>query len=163
MPASDRAAYAERQARLLEALVRGDGYPPGFAVARADAAGRSLRRKRARAVAHVWPALALELGDEFEARFEEFVRGGAGASGADALRDGLAFARSLSRQGRLGDDARAELALARAASSRRAVFVHLTFLRRPYSRLLFVARLPWLGPIGRSWPVTYGAWRRSSG
>ena len=152
MSAPDRAAYGERQARLLDALVRGDGYPPGFPAPHADAAGRSLRRKRARAVAHAWPALALELGDAFEPRFEEFARGAGAASGADPLRDGLAFARSLSRDGRLGDDARAELALARAASSRRAVFVHLTFLRQPYRRLLLVARLPWLGPVRHSWP-----------
>jgi hypothetical protein len=40
----DRAGYAARQARLLDALLRGDGYPDGFVVAQADAAGRSLRR-----------------------------------------------------------------------------------------------------------------------
>jgi hypothetical protein len=78
------------------------------------------------------------------------------------VRDGLAFARSLSREGRLADDARAELALARASSSRRAVFVHMTFLRRPYSRLLFVARLPWLGAIRRSRPATPRPSHRSS-
>ena len=51
MSAPDRTGYAARQAHLLDALLRGDGFPAGFAAAQADAAGRSLRRKRARAVA----------------------------------------------------------------------------------------------------------------
>lgn len=150
MSAPDRAGYAARQAQLLEALLRGDGYPEGFAAAQADAAGRSLRRKRGRAVAGAWPALALELGAAFDARFDAFARRADAPDPGDPLRDGLAFARRLERDAPLGDDARAELLLARAAAGRRRPFVGAVRLRRPYARLLVVARLPWLGRIHAS-------------
>jgi hypothetical protein len=150
--APDRAGYAARQAQLLDALLRGDEPPAGFDAARAEAAGRSLRRKRARAVAQAWPALALELGEAFDARFDAFARAAdAPASGAP-LEDGLAFAQSLGPARTLGDDARAELLLARAALRRRGVFAAAVWLRRPRRRLLVVARLPWLGPVHRSVP-----------
>jgi hypothetical protein len=145
--APDRAGYAARQAQLLDALLRGDGYPEGFAAAQADAAGRSLRRKRGRAVAGAWPALALELGAAFDARFDAFARRTDAPDPGDPLSDGLAFARRLARGAPLGDDARAELLLARAALRRRGLFVAAARLRRPYPRLLVVARLPWVGPM----------------
>lgn len=147
----DRSAYAERQARLLDALLRGDDFPPGFVAARAEAAGSALRRKRGRAVAHVWPALALCLGDTFTAHFDAFDRGaGATASGAP-LPDGLAFARWLEAAGvALGDDVRVEILLGRAALRRHGVWVRLAFLREPYPRLLVVGRLPFAGQVQRS-------------
>jgi hypothetical protein len=156
----DRSGYAARQALLLDALLRGDGYPAGFAAAQADAAGRSLRRKRARAVARAWPALTLDLGDVFDTRFDAFARAtGAPASG-DPLRDGLAFVRRLGHDTRLGDDARAEVLLARAALRRRGLFVAAACLRRPYRRLLVVVRLPWGGPVHVSVPTAHAARRR---
>jgi hypothetical protein len=145
--APDRAGYAARQAQLLDALLRGDGYPEGFAAAQAAAAGRSLRRKRARAVARAWPALALELGAAFDAHFDAFARRVDAPDPGDPLRDGLAFARRLGRDAPLGDDARAELLLARAAPGRRRPFVGAVRLRRPHARLLVAARLPWLGRV----------------
>jgi hypothetical protein len=146
--APDREGYAARQAQLLDALLRGDDYPAGFVAAQADAAGRSLRRKRARAVAQAWPALALQLGDTFDAHFDAFARAVDAPPSGDPLRDGLAFARSLQAHDngpRLGDDARAELLLASAAVRRRGLFVGVTRLRLPYARLVVVARVPWLG------------------
>lgn len=152
MSAPDRERYAARQAQLLDALLRGDDYPAGFVPAQADAAGRSLRRKRARAVAQAWPALALQLGDTFEARFDAFARAVDAPPSGDPLRDGLTFARSLRAHDgpRLGDDARAELLLARAALHRSGMWVRAARLRRPYARLLVVARVPWLGIVHRS-------------
>jgi hypothetical protein len=152
--APDREGYAARQAQLLDALLRGDDYPAGFVAAQADAAGRSLRRKRARAVAQAWPALALALGDTFDARFDAFARAVDAPPSGDPLRDGLAFARSLRAHDapRLGDDARAELLLARAAARRCGLFVRAARLRLPYPRLLVVARLPWLGVRHWSFP-----------
>jgi hypothetical protein len=147
---TDRSGYAARQARLLDALLRGDDYPAGFAAAQADAAGRALRRKRARAVARAWPALTLDLGDASGTRFDAFARGTRAPASGDPLRDGLAFVRWLEHDTRLGDDARAELLLARAALRRRGVFVAAAWLRRPCRRLLVAVRLPWGDPIVRS-------------
>ncbi len=154
MSAPDREGYAARQAQLLDALLRGGGYPAGFVAAQADAAGRSLRRKRARAAAQAWPALALQLGDTFDARFDAFARAVDAPPSGDPLRDGLAFARSLQAHDgpRLGDDARAELLLARAAVHRRGLFVRAARLRLPYARLVVVARVPWLGVRCWSFP-----------
>jgi hypothetical protein len=148
--APDREGYGARQAQLLDALLRGGDYPAGFVAAQADAAGRSLRRKRARAVAQAWPALALHLGDTFDARFDAFARTADAPASGNPLRDGLTFARSLGHDPPLSDDARVELLLARAALRRRGVWVRAARLRRPYARLLVVARVPWLGVVHRA-------------
>jgi hypothetical protein len=103
-------------------------------------------------VALAWPALALDLGDGFAARFDAYARAVDAPASASPLADGLAFARSLTRETRLGDDARAELLLARAALRRRGVFAGVAWLRRPRRRLLVVARLPWVGRVQRSVP-----------
>ena len=151
MSAPDRAAYAVRQAHLLDALLRGGDVPPGFVAAQAEAAGGSLRRKRGRAVAHAWPALALSLGDALYARFDEFARRGAVDASGDPLRDGLAFARWLAKAGPpLDDDVRVEILLARAALHGRGLWVRAARLRHPHPRLLVVARLPFAGPVSRS-------------
>jgi hypothetical protein len=146
----DRTEYAARQAQLLDALLRGGDYPEGFAAAQADAAGRSLRRKRARAVAGAWPAVAIDLGDAFGPRFDAFARVVDLPPSGDPLADGLAFARSLGRAAGLGDAARAEVLLARAALARRGLFVRAAWLRRPYRRLLVVGRAPLVGHFHRS-------------
>jgi len=161
--APDRGAYGAHQAQLLDALLRGEDFPAGFAAAQAVAAGSALRRKRAHAVARAWPALALCLGDAFDVRFEAFTRGVSAGTGApacgDPLRDGLAFARSTAARGvPLGDDVRAEMLLARATLRRRAPWVRAAWLRRPYRRLLVVARLPRAGVWQRS--LAFGRARR---
>ena len=133
-PADDaRASLAARQAALLEALLRGSGYPQGFCAVNAGTAGRSLRRKRARAVARAWPALATALGDRLEARFDEFERTDDAPRTGDPLRDGLAFAGWLRRTGaQHGEDVRVEVLLARAALARGGLFVGVARLRRPH-------------------------------
>ncbi|MEA2149093.1 MAG: hypothetical protein QOD69_923 [Solirubrobacteraceae bacterium] len=161
----DRTAYAARQAQLLDALLRGGDYPPGFVAAQADAAGHALRRKRARAVARAWPALALDLGDAFGARFDAFARAVDAPASGDPHADGLAFARGLGRDLRLGDAARAEVLLTRAALRRHGVFAGAAWLRRPHRRLVVAARLPGVGPVQRSFrlwavPRPGGASRR---
>jgi hypothetical protein len=156
--APDRAAYAASQAALLDALLRGDGYPEGFVAAKADAAGTSLRRKRGRAVARAWPALAIDLGGAFDERFDAYARGADAPASGDPLADGLAFARSLPRDAPLSDNVRVELLLARAALRRRGMFLRAARLHTPYPRLLVVARLPLLGARHRSY-----ARRRLSG
>ena len=149
MSAPDRGAYAARQAQLLDALLHGDEPPAEFAAAQAAAAGRALRHKRARAVARAWPALALCLGGAFDERFDAFVRD-AGTS-RQPLADGLAFARWIAAGGgRLDDGVRVEVLLARAALRRRGVWVRAVRLRRPYRRVLVVARLPVRGTVARS-------------
>ncbi len=148
MPAPDRAAYAARQAQLLESLLRGEDFPDGFAAADADAAGAALRRKRGHAVAHAWPALALCLGGAFDERFDAFTRDAGAAASGDPLRDGLAFARSLEAGGTaLDDDARVEVLLARAGLRGHGMWVRAARLRQPYPRLLVVARLPSAGTV----------------
>jgi len=150
--APDREAYAARQAQLLDALLRGGEPPAGFDAAQAAAAGSSLRRKRARAVAQAWPALALQLGDTFGPCFDAFARAADAPASGGPLADGLAFARSLRHATPLDDDARVELLLTRAALRRRGIFVGAAWLRRPRRRLLVVARLPGLGVMHCSVP-----------
>jgi len=141
----DREAYAARQAHLLDALLRGHEPPEGFDAAQAGAAGSALRRKRGRAVALAWPALTLELGDAFADRFDPYARAVDAPASGSPLEDGLGFARALALDARgLGDDARVELLLARAALCRHGVFASAALLRRPRRRLLVVVRLPWL-------------------
>ena len=148
MSAPDRDAYGARQAQLLDALLRGEGLPGEFVESQADVAGASLRRKRGRAVTHAWPALALCLGDTFDARWDAFERkSGAGATG-DPLRDGLVFARWMHASGvRLDNDAYVEILLARAASRRHGIWVRAVRQCRPHPRLLVIARLPLAGPV----------------
>lgn len=162
MSAPDRDAYAARQAQLLDALLRGEQFPAGFVAADARAAGAALRRKRGRAVARTWPALALSLGHTFDARFDTFTRDGAGAAAGNPRRDGLAFARWLQGAGVvLGDDVRVEVLLARSALRRRSVWLRVARLRHPSARLVVVARLPFAGTVHRSVPVFTGKRRRA--
>jgi hypothetical protein len=150
-PPADRSRYEARQAELLRALIRGDAFPDGFAADKADAASRSLRRKRARAVAGAWPALRVTLGERFAARFDDFARGTPPPAWGDGFVDGLAFARTLPRD-ELTEAVRIELLLARAVVSgragapreRRGLFVGVRSLHEP-RRILVVLRAPGIG------------------
>jgi hypothetical protein len=150
-PPADRSRYEAEQAELLRALIRGDGFPDGFAAGKADAASRSLRRKRARAVAGAWPALSVTLGERFAARFDDFARGTPPPAWGDGFADGLAFARTLARE-ELAEAAGIELLLARAVvrgragalRPRRGVFVGARSLHEP-RRILVVLRAPGIG------------------
>lgn len=131
--------------------MRGDGFPEGFSVPHADAAGLSLRRKRAQAVREAWPALSVSLGERFEARFDAFARTTGAPAWGHGLIDGLTFVLDLEDE--LAESARVELLLVRAIvrrdrtgvwRSRRGVRVELTRLRAPH-RLLVMLLLPRLG------------------
>ena len=115
-PTSDernaRAEYALRQAELVRALVTRSDPPAGFDPERARQLVDTLLRKRRRAVARVWPALAHNLGRSFEAAFDEYAASSPPRHQPDPVADGLAFACSLDAR-RLDDAARRELVLAR--------------------------------------------------
>jgi hypothetical protein len=86
-------ALAARQAALVRALVADGPTPAGFDVARVRATSMSLRRKRARVVAHAWPALRSV--PDYESRYAGWALGRAPGS---ATEDGVAFAATLGRE-----------------------------------------------------------------
>jgi hypothetical protein len=153
--ATDRVGYAAKQAALLEALLRGGEPQEGFAAAKADAASRSLRRKRTGALRHAWPALTIALGPRLDTHFDAFARTTGPPAFGEGLTDGLAFVTSLAPTMQFGDDVRVDLLLARAIvvrahreggewRPRRGPFVRVARLRRPH-RLLVVVHAPLLG------------------
>ena len=84
---------AERQQALVRALVDGGPVPEGMDAERVAVTARGLRRKRARGVAHLWPAMRAV--DDFEERFADWVGDRPpGPPGAE----GEAFAASLGRR-----------------------------------------------------------------
>jgi hypothetical protein len=152
---ADRTGYAAKQAALLEALLRGGELPEGFAAAKADVASQSLRRKRAGAIRHAWPALTVALGAAFDERFDTFARTTGPPEFGEGLSDGLAFVSSLAPGHELDDDVRVEVLFARAIlvrgrrgrgewRPRRGPFVRVARLRHPH-RLLLVVHVPRLG------------------
>jgi hypothetical protein len=85
-----RPSMAERQADLVRALVGGGPVPAGFDEGRVAVTALSLRRKRARVVAHVYPALrALP---DYETRYAAWSAGREPGRAAD---DGAEFALQL--------------------------------------------------------------------
>ena len=98
---------AARQAALVAALVAGAPVPAGFDERLVDAAGKSLRHKRASEVAAAWPLLAAGLGEQWHERFRRWARG---RPPQGALRDGWDLARELAFVGELPALAEAELA-----------------------------------------------------
>ena len=111
-PAPDRAARAGARRAPSPRPTARHTRPPGRAARRAAARRRlpgglrrregrrgrqSLRRKRGRAVARAWPALAIQLGAAFDERFDAYARVADAPASGDPLEDGLAFARSLDR------------------------------------------------------------------
>lgn len=143
MSAADRSRYEARQAQLVRSLMRGDGFPAGFPADKAEAAGRALRGKRARAAAKAWPALTHSLGARFSERFDAYARTTSAPIAGGGLADGLAFARRLNRS-QLSEHARIELLLARRALARRGLFVGAVTRHHP-RRLLVALRIPGTG------------------
>ncbi|MGF7238136.1 MAG: DUF692 family multinuclear iron-containing protein [Frankia sp.] len=123
-PTGVPASLTQRQEALVRALVADGPGPAGMAADRVAATRDALLRKRTAEVAAVWPALSTTGG--FADRFAAFA---SGRVPAGPWADGLAFAGAVLAD--LGDDARAELALARLR-------------RRPGAlRLVAGARLGW--------------------
>jgi hypothetical protein len=150
-PPADRSSYEAEQAAFVRALIRGEGFPDELDARKAAAASRSLWRKRLRAVAAAWPALAVTLGDRFEVRFEAYARAVPPPAFGHGITDGLAFAWILPRD-ELTDDVRVELLFARAVVSgragrfrdRRGLFIGMLSLPEP-RRVLVVLRAPVVG------------------
>jgi hypothetical protein len=126
-----------------------------FAAEQGDAAGGSLRNKRAGAVRHAWPALAACLGAEFDARFDAFARATGPPECDEGLADGLAFVTSLRDDAAaVAEPVRVETLLACAIvrrrrrtgipCRRRGIFAGVLHLREPH-RLLIVVHVPWIG------------------
>jgi hypothetical protein len=138
-----RARLATAQQALVQALVGGGPVPAEFDPDRVQATSRALARKRARAVANTWPALARTLGDGFTARFLAYAAGQPPPTGG-ALADGLAFTRVLKAQGRLPGDVRVERLLAQGRLANRPVRLAATFAGSPL-RLVMTVRAPLLG------------------
>jgi hypothetical protein len=152
-PRPRRERLAAEQAALVRALVGGGPVPSGFDPDRVRATSAALARKRAREVARAWPALAAELGRDFTAAFLAHAAGTPPPAGGGALADGLAFADSLARRGRLPGDARVERLLARARRSPGPVRLAAT-LAAPPRRLVVLVRLPGLGDRWFSLPLS---------
>jgi hypothetical protein len=140
----NRERLAAEQAALVRALVGGGPVPGGFDPGRVAATSAALGRKRAREVARAWPVLAADLGEDFTGRFlADTARRPPPATGG-VLADGLTFARSLARQGRLSPNARVEAMLAAAHLSARPLRLAAT-LAGPPRRLVVTVRAPGLG------------------
>src|SRR5437870_4415565 len=106
MSSVERAKLAELQAELLHNLAGKAALPVGFDATRLQATAESLARKRARAVARAWPALADALGEEFGIRFAPFATATGLPAVGGPLADGRAFAQTLAAAGDLPDSAR---------------------------------------------------------
>jgi hypothetical protein len=146
-----RARLATAQQALVRALVDGGPLPAGFNPDRVQATSAALARKRARAVATTWPALARTLGDGFTARFLAHAAGRPPPAGG-ALADGLAFARALEAQGWLPGDVRVERLLAQARLSNRPIRLAATMAASP-CRLVMTVRAPLLGERWATLPL----------
>ncbi|GIJ27696.1 hypothetical protein Vqi01_28580 [Micromonospora qiuiae] len=110
-PSGVPGSLAERQARLVAALVAGAAPPPGFAPAPLAAARAALLRKRAGEVARHWPLLAAGLGPRWSATFAEWA---ADRPSRGGLRDGWDLARTLHDHGTLPPLGTRELAVREA-------------------------------------------------
>src|SRR5262249_5465620 len=95
MSLEGRAKLGQMQAALMAALVGAAAAPAGFEPDRLQAAGRSLARKRWRAVARAWPCLVTALGDRYLQLFVEFAARVPLPRWGGALADGHSFARWL--------------------------------------------------------------------
>lgn len=112
----------------------------------------ALGRKRARQVAKAFPALARDLGPEYQALFRVFARTTPPRE-EGSLADGLAFAAHVARERRLSDGARVELTVARSTvaarrgrlRARRGLYVRAILTRRPRG-IIVVGRVPSRAP-----------------
>jgi hypothetical protein len=141
-----RARLAAREAALVRAL-HGGPIPPGLDENMIRLTADALARKRARQVAKTLPALARDLGPEYQPRFEEFAQSNPPRESARA--DGVAFGGYAARRRGLSDDARVELMIAKSTLNaslepRRAPYAAATATRRN-AGVVIVIRFPGLG------------------
>jgi hypothetical protein len=143
---------AAMQAELVRTLAGQAGTPRGFDYTRLEATAEALRKKRATAVARLWPGLACGLGDRYPHRFAAFAAQTPLPCAGGALADGRAFARWLARAGELSEQGRLEtLAVDLRYTHKGGVLVRrrgpallMAALSNP-RRLVLFFRLPWIG------------------
>jgi len=138
--------------KLVQCLAGQVPSPAGFAHDRLQATAWALVRKRARAVARVWPGLTKALGPAFTERFTAFAASTPLPQHGGALADGRAFAAALGRQGLLPDAGRMEAHLVdlhykrlpHGLMPRRGPAMRMVRLRNS-RRICIGVRLPWWG------------------
>ena len=104
--ADRRAQLAARETELVKAL-HGGPTPAGLDAAMIALARAGIVRKRSRQVAKAFPALARDLGPDYEDAFAAFAGANPPHSGG-SLSDGLAFGIIVARERGLSDDAKLE-------------------------------------------------------
>lgn len=147
---SRREELAARQSELLRALTADGPVPDGFEAGDVEAAAGALLRKRTRAVAEAWPALAHSENAELERDFPAFAHSHPLPDWDGGYADGFGFLSALRRP--LTEAVRAELAVARAGlvirggevRPRRGPYLRGHLLRSP-RRLLILVRVPGFG------------------
>ena len=150
MSSDRRARLQAREAELIAALYGGPA-AHGLDGQMVTVAGEALVRKRARAVAKIFPALARGTEPEFFERFAAFARSTPPPDGG-ALADGLAFGQVMDRARCLTGEARLERKLATAQMKlrrhrlvpRRGPYLAAT-VAGPPGRLVLIIRLPAVG------------------
>jgi hypothetical protein len=148
--ADRRARLAARETELVHAL-RGGPTPPGLDPEMIALASAGITRKRARQVAKAFPALAGDLGADYDDAFAAFARANPPPDGG-ALADGLAFASIVARERGLSDAAKLERMVAASTVTtrhgrlkrRRTPHISATLTRSP-SGITIVASSPWIG------------------
>jgi hypothetical protein len=148
--ADRRADLAARENELVQAL-HGGPTPTGLDAAMIALARAGIVRKRARQVARAFPALARDLGRDYEDAFGEFASANPPQDGG-ALADGLAFGAIVARERGLTDTAKLERMVAVAGvttrrgrlTRRRTPHIGATVTRSPLG-IVIVARGPGLG------------------
>jgi uncharacterized protein (UPF0276 family) len=115
----DRVALAEAQQLLVAAMLVGAPAPPGFDEGRVAIAQRSLRAKRRREVATLWPESTAALGPRYEVLFDAYASAQPPPPTGGPWADGAAFLRTLDRDQLRSPGAAAELRSAWKHAGRR--------------------------------------------
>ena len=147
-----RSKVAAAQRELIRALVSNGELPPEFDCSRVRAAADALLQKRAKSVARVWPGLAHSLGASFHEQFSHYAEARPVLRDGGPLADGREFARLLSQDAALSDDAIVEVLTFdlryRVAGSKVVARRGLSFcagLLKQSHRLIVAVRLPITG------------------
>jgi hypothetical protein len=148
--ADRRARLAARETELVQAL-HGGPTPPGLDEGMIALASAGIARKRARQVARAFPALASDLGPDYQDAFATFARASPPRDGG-AIADGLAFARVVARKRGLSDAAQVERFVAAGAvttrhgrlTPRHTPHIRATLTRSPRG-IVIVASSPGIG------------------
>jgi len=152
------ARIAREQEELVRSLTGKGEDPAGIDAHRLHATRQTLARKRAGAVAKLYPRLSQSLADDFPRLFETFAAETLLPQEGGALADGRAFARSLQKAKKCPEAARPELLQVdlywrrsrQGLARRRGFFLRLARFHDP-RRFVVALRLPWLGVFWIEW------------